>query len=121
MNDDRRLPASSWQRKHNAIGAAALVLFARDGYERTSVDAIAAAAGVSKRTVYSHYADKERLFLAVVEDTYTLLMGQARDIGDRELDRPGDTRQKLTAFITGVARVIAGSAERAALILLVIT
>ena len=46
---------SGWQRKHDAIAAAAPVLFARDGYERTSVDAIAAEAGVSKRTVYSHY------------------------------------------------------------------
>ena len=35
---------SGWQRKHDAIAAAALVLFARDGYERTSVDAIAAEA-----------------------------------------------------------------------------
>ena len=49
--------------------AAALVLFARDGYERTSVDAIAAEAGVSKRTVYSHYGDKENLFLLVLRET----------------------------------------------------
>ena len=61
---------SGWQRKHDAIAAAALVLFARDGYERTSVDAIAAEAGVSKRTVYSHYGDKENLFLLVLRETY---------------------------------------------------
>ena len=114
--DSPRYPA-----KRAAIARAALDLFVRDGYERTSVDAIAAAAGVSKRTVYSHYADKERLFLAVVEDTYAVLMSQAADIADQELDRPGDARQKLTAFISSVAQVIAGSDERAALIRLVIT
>ena len=63
-------PVSGWQRKHHAIAGAALVLFARDGYERTSVDAIAAEAGVSKRTVYSHYGDKENLFLLVLRETY---------------------------------------------------
>jgi hypothetical protein len=38
------LPASFPGSKHDAIAVAALVLFARDGYERTSVDAIAAEA-----------------------------------------------------------------------------
>jgi TetR/AcrR family transcriptional regulator, mexJK operon transcriptional repressor len=114
--DGPRYPA-----KRAAIARAALALFVRDGYERTSVDAIAAEAGVSKRTVYSHYADKERLFLAVIEDTYSGLMDQVRDIADRELDRPGDARQKLTGFITSVARVISGSDERAALIRLIIS
>ena len=114
--DGPRYPA-----KRAAIARAALDLFVRDGYERTSVDAIAARAGVSKRTVYSHYADKERLFLAVVEDTYNALMSQVRDIADRELDQPGDARQKLTAFVTSVARAISGSDERAALIRLIIS
>ena len=114
--DGPRYPA-----KRAAIARAALDLFVRDGYERTSVDAIAAAAGVSKRTVYSHYADKERLFLAVVEDTYNALMSQVRDIADRELDRPGDARQKVTAFVTCVARAVSGSAERAALLRLIIS
>jgi TetR/AcrR family transcriptional regulator, mexJK operon transcriptional repressor len=114
--DGPRYPA-----KRAAIARAALDLFVRDGYERTSVDAIAAEAGVSKRTVYSHYADKERLFLAVVEETYNALMSQVRDIADRELDRPGDARQKLTAFVTSVARAVAGSDERAALIRLIIS
>ena len=45
-------------------------LFLRDGYARTSVDAIAAEAGVSKRTIYNHYGDKESLFLSVVSGKY---------------------------------------------------
>jgi len=81
----QNVPVSGWQRKHDAIGAAALTLFARDGYERTSVDAIAAEAGVSKRTVYSHYGDKENLFLQVLRDTYDVMRDRVRDIVDRNL------------------------------------
>lgn len=45
----------------------ALDLFLEEGFERTSIDAIAAAAGMAKRTIYSRYADKESLFLAALE------------------------------------------------------
>src|SRR5690348_1885857 len=76
---------SGWQRKHDAIAAAALVLFARDGYERTSVDAIAAEAGVSKRTVYSHYGDKESLFVLVLRETHDAMRERVRSIVDRNL------------------------------------
>jgi AcrR family transcriptional regulator len=38
--------------------------FGEHGYERTSVDQIAAAAGVSKATVYHHFKDKKALFIA---------------------------------------------------------
>jgi TetR/AcrR family transcriptional regulator, mexJK operon transcriptional repressor len=64
---------------------------------------------------------KERLFLAVVEDTYNGLLDQVRVIADRELDRPGDARQKLAGFLRGVAREMAGSDERAALLHLMIS
>lgn len=40
--------------------------FYAHGFERTSVDAIAAEAGVSKMTVYSHFVSKEGLFEAVL-------------------------------------------------------
>ncbi|HEX6834097.1 MAG TPA: TetR/AcrR family transcriptional regulator [Rudaea sp.] len=53
--------------KRAAILQAAKRLFTTQGFEGTSMDAIAAAAGVSKLTVYSHYQDKERLFTAAVE------------------------------------------------------
>jgi TetR/AcrR family transcriptional repressor of mexJK operon len=53
--------------KRAAILGAAKRLFITQGFDGTSMDAIAAAAGVSKLTVYSHYQDKERLFTAAVE------------------------------------------------------
>ena len=52
--------------KRAAILAAARQMFTSQGYEGTSMDQIAALAGVSKLTVYSHFGDKEALFAAVV-------------------------------------------------------
>lgn len=51
--------------KRAAILDAGKRLFLESGFERTSMDAIAAAAGVSKITVYSHFQDKDTLFRAV--------------------------------------------------------
>ncbi len=48
--------------KRAAILAAAKRLFVSLGFERVSMDQIAAEAGVSKLTVYSHFGDKESLF-----------------------------------------------------------
>ncbi len=45
--------------KRAAILEAAKVLFIEQGYTGVSMDAIAAQAGVSKLTVYSHFGDKE--------------------------------------------------------------
>jgi TetR/AcrR family transcriptional repressor of mexJK operon len=53
--------------KRAAILQAAKRLFTTQGFDGTSMDAIASAAGVSKLTVYSHFQDKERLFVAAVE------------------------------------------------------
>jgi len=48
--------------KRAAILDAAKRLFPQHGYEGTSMDAVAAEAGVSKLTVYSHFGDKDSLF-----------------------------------------------------------
>lgn len=45
----------------------ALTLFLEQGFEGASMDAITAAAGVAKRTVYQRYGDKESLFKAALE------------------------------------------------------
>ena len=52
--------------KRAAILAAARERFVRDGVERVSMDAVAAEAKVSKRTIYDYFGDKRRLLLEVV-------------------------------------------------------
>lgn len=52
--------------KRAAILEAAKKLFSSEGFAGVSMDQIAAAAGVSKLTVYSHFGDKEALFTAAV-------------------------------------------------------
>ncbi|MDB6162738.1 MAG: TetR family transcriptional regulator [Xanthomonadaceae bacterium] len=53
--------------KGMAILDAAKRLFTAQGFDGTSMDQIAAEAGVSKLTVYSHFGDKETLFAAAVK------------------------------------------------------
>jgi TetR/AcrR family transcriptional regulator, regulator of autoinduction and epiphytic fitness len=53
--------------KPNAIVLAALELFTRYGYRKTSIDDIAQAAQVAKRTVYLHFESKAAVFLAILE------------------------------------------------------
>lgn len=52
--------------KRAAILEAAKRLFPQHGFEGTSMDAVAAEAGVSKLTVYSHFGGKESLFIETV-------------------------------------------------------
>ncbi|TVY99806.1 TetR/AcrR family transcriptional regulator [Trebonia kvetii] len=61
----RRRPGARDKRKQ--VLDAAVQLFLANGFDQTSMDAIAAQAGVSKTTVYAHYSDKLALFRAVVE------------------------------------------------------
>jgi AcrR family transcriptional regulator len=63
-----------------AIVKAASDLFGRQGYEDTSVDEIAVAAGVAKGAVYHHFASKERLFETVLKAATAEL---ARDVTQR--------------------------------------
>lgn len=55
------------EKKRLQIITAAETLFASGGLEATSMDQIAAHAGVSKRTVYNHFATKTDLFAAILE------------------------------------------------------
>jgi len=108
------------ERKREAIARSALTLFASDGYERTSVEAIAAEAGVSKRTVYSHYGDKENLFLSVVRDTYETMLARIAEIVDRTA-WDSELSAALTSCVTEVTRSIVRAPERSTLVRLLIT
>ncbi|HST80882.1 MAG TPA: TetR/AcrR family transcriptional regulator [Kineosporiaceae bacterium] len=52
--------------KRQAIMDAARRVFFSNGFTETSVDTIAAEAGVSKQTIYNHFGDKRALFVAVI-------------------------------------------------------
>jgi len=61
-----------------ALVDAALGLFGEGGYERTTVDAIASAAGYSKGAFYSHFKRKEDLFLHILEGRLTRNLQRVR-------------------------------------------
>ncbi|MDO4918877.1 TetR/AcrR family transcriptional regulator [Kocuria sp.] len=63
------------QRKEQLL-ATALQVFSDGGYHATSMDEIAAAAGVSKPVLYQHFPGKRDLFLGLVEQTLTELSGR---------------------------------------------
>src|ERR1700682_3821204 len=63
----RDVEAKTGSAKPTAIVLAALELFTRYGYRKTSIDDIAQAAQVAKRTVYLHFENKAAVFLAILE------------------------------------------------------
>lgn len=98
-SDEDRLSA----RKRQAITEAATTAFLRSGYLGTSMDQIAALAGVSKRTVYNHFADKKDLFSQVViatvneaSDPVHRAVLDLQDSGDVEADLRDLARRQLS-------------------------
>lgn len=80
--------------KRAAILEAAKQLFVKQGFENTSMDAIANKAGVSKLTVYSHYRDKETLFAEAVRSKCETLMPEELF----QADLKGPLRKQLLAI-----------------------
>jgi AcrR family transcriptional regulator len=69
-------------------------VFLESGFERASMDVIAARADTTKRTLYAHFESKEKLFLAVVELVRGLLVGRLK----MPADYADDTREALVLF-----------------------
>ena len=80
------------QSAHNKVIEAALKLFADRGIDATSMDAIASSSGVSKATVYKHWADKDALAMEV------LVYVHESDTGPPDFDS-GDLKSDLVAFL----------------------
>ena len=73
-------PQRLTDRKRQAIVAAAITEFRANGFEVTSMDKIAATAGVSKRTVYNHFPSKEELFAEILHQLWASTVAQL-DVG----------------------------------------
>lgn len=84
--------------KKAAILDAAEALFVAEGYERASVDAIAARAGVSKRTLYDHFGEKSAIFLQTLGRVNDAVTDTIRAAINEELTPGRDLRVALTSF-----------------------
>lgn len=67
-----------------AIIAAAVRLFAEKGFEKTSIDQIARAAGIGKGTIYGYFRAKEEIFLAFCEDEIDYAFAALAEKNDSE-------------------------------------
>ncbi|WP_025112884.1 TetR/AcrR family transcriptional regulator [Pseudomonas sp. H1h] len=69
-------PKRLTDRKREAIIQAAIAEFRANGFEITSMDKIAATAGVSKRTVYNHFPSKEELFAEILNQLWARITAE---------------------------------------------
>jgi TetR/AcrR family transcriptional repressor of mexJK operon len=81
----------SRSRKAEQIFAAAKEIFMECGYGAASMDAVAARAGVSKATIYVHFANKRALFEAIIRNRGEAVFGRVTFAAN-----VADLRQALT-------------------------
>ncbi len=80
---------------------AARELFYRDGINAASVDAIAAAAGTNKMTLYRHFASKDELVAAYLE----ALAAESEALWEEAKDRyPGDADAQLRYLLKRISQ-----------------
>ncbi len=90
--------------KKRKILDGAMQAFLSDGYAGTSMDRVAAIAGVSKATVYSHFQSKESLFAALVDELAHQKFPQMFDETLLSADPTHFLRHLATLFVFGVGR-----------------
>ena len=86
--------ATPIQNKREAVLAAALGLFSRFGLHGTSVDQVAARAGVSKSNLLYYFASKEELYISVLRDLLELWLAPLREFSAEQ-----DPQQAIADYI----------------------
>ncbi len=94
----RRLREQLRQKRADLILEAAEDLLLRKGYHSTSMDEIAAQAGVAKGTLYQHFPTKEDLFVALFEKT----LARFAQVVQQAALSPGNARHKLERILAYV-------------------
>lgn len=86
------------EQRHLELLDRALEIFLEKGFELATIDAIAAAVGMTKRTVYARYEDKRALFKAAVQRAIERWIVPISELEAVETD-------DLEATLTAVARI----------------
>lgn len=71
--------------KKEQIVEAARKLFTKYGYKKVSMDEIAKEAGVTKKTVYAYFKDKDELFKYFVFEEVDVMKKLVKEVEDRNL------------------------------------
>src|SRR6202521_4977774 len=110
-SNDLRLVGDEDSSKRRQILEGARKVFLDLGFDGASMGEIARAAGVSKGTLYVYFADKNRLFEAIVEQE-SLEQGKLSFNFDPNRDVPTTLRDFGRAYIQLLCRPGGGSAIR---------
>ena len=98
------------ERRRPLVLDAALKLFVQHGYDGTSMEAIAQAAGVTKPVVYACYPSKEELFAALLEREEERVLGQIASVVPAA-PAPGNPEAMLAEGFTAFFRAVAESPD----------
>lgn len=90
----KKAAAAPVQNKRTAVLDAALSLFSRFGLHGTSVDQVAARAGVSKSNLLYYFANKEELYVCVLRDLLEVWLAPLREFSAEQ-----DPQQAIAAYI----------------------
>jgi AcrR family transcriptional regulator len=111
------------------LARTALELFAAKGYDNTTVDEVAAAAGVSRRTLFNYFRNKEDLALSSLSEQGELIAARFaerptdEDVWESlraafqvlaEIDTTAERRLELVKLLFGNDALRAGHAEKQA-------
>ena len=88
--------------KEAAIIGAARKTFLTHGYDGASMDEIALAASVSKRTVYNRFRSKEELFAATIEESCRRILPVDIDAIEKSLSTQAFTNELAHLFLRGM-------------------
>lgn len=86
-----------------AIRDAAVELFTNKGFEQTSLREVADAVGITKASLYYHYASKLDLLLAIIDPVIDHMRSVVEDI-DAVPYNPEGIRAVLRAYVRGMVR-----------------
>jgi AcrR family transcriptional regulator len=114
------MPRTTDQLRGDRARAAILTVageqFLSDGLRATSVEAIAAAAGVSRPTVYAHFGSKDEIFREIVSQLYEKQFAEMQSAAKLDVTTDGRLYAVLEACFLPLVTLTASSGHGAELI-----
>jgi TetR/AcrR family transcriptional regulator, transcriptional repressor for nem operon len=88
--------------RRRIVGHATLLMY-ENGYAKTTIDDVIAAAGVTKGSFYFHFSSKEELGYAVIENASNFILGSMRESLDRQDLGP---QERIETMLRGVQGIV---------------